>query len=827
MFLRCTAMRGRGAVRQRVAMFVTVLAVILVEVVAPAPPVEAQSVPAIAAPAPFVVALTAGGFVPDRVTVVPGQTITIRNESGATRTITSGGDGTFDSGPVAPASQFVLALPSAGTWVASDDATPTANSAVITVGRAELVGDAFTSANSAIPDLDVPDGPVVFHPDLAIEVARNRILVGFTESATVAQANAALAAAGLTILGGNRDAQILVTEVADAGTPGLEYMQSALDVLRAQPGVRTAAYDVRINPETALPRPADPDPLPDANGKPTYTWESVTTLDDSVRGIGSNDGLESARFPQAWNWLDTIRRVRGGGGARSATVVLDTGFDPGHPDLANAKLQTLCTAGGRCTTNPVGFDGRGRSRGYHGTAVAGVVGAVFDRGSVTSPTSQGTVGGDPASDLHLVPFFVNSDSSVTSTVALWSYSAVLDLIIDEKARSGSKFPNLRVINLSAGIGFPLNSVGVPRFENEFAGFRCGPGDSDDLTAPLDSRVACTPNTYDPYLREFRAAAELLRPTGARLATNNVLLVIAAGNDGDKFCAEPRTDSATACSEFVPVSATTGDTFGHLAVNWTGGPPPFVLVEANTATVGQLTRSSFSNVDGQLSADGETVVPTVTSTVPAGYRSIDGTSFSAPLVSAAAGLLSSLTSNWQTVRSLLVDRGTVDVQGSPTPRLDVFASLLGLPAAAGVDALLDVNDLSPDGNQRVVYDDRGQPTSENTASGSTQLRTQRSAPDTNIDMRDFRRFRDAFLDTCGSRPGCPTPEQISLDGSPTHPKRDQNFDGCFRSQNLPRCNYPEDWFSRFDFNGDGNLFPGDFPVLLRPDGTPAPRARAPA
>ena len=628
---------------------------------------HAQAPPA-ARPVPgaLAVTLTPTGFVPGRITVVPGQTIVISNESGLTRSISSGGDGTFDSGPIAPASRYALAFPGPGTWTATDDATPTAHTATITVGRLELDGDEFTNANSAIPDLSAPDGPVVVHPDLGVEVTRNRILVTFTDSASVPQANAALEAAGLTIVGGNRDARLLVTEVADAGTPSLDYMQTSLDLLRAQPAVRTAAYDVSLNPETALPRPADPDPGT-AVGEASYQWETFVMDDDTIRGDGTNYGLESARFPQAWNWLDAIRTVTPINVAASSTVVLDSGFDTSHPDIERATLHRLCTADNRCTDNRTGLNSAGKPRTAHGTATAGVVGAAFDRGPAGSPNSQGTVGGDPMSDLHLVPYFTDEARDSSDTVGFGSFVSVLDLILDEKNRAPYSFSNLRVINLSAGFAFTTNPDGIPFFELVFGSDLCGPGADDDATTPTADRVACTPNTKDAYLREFRAAAELLRPLAARLAANNVLLVVAAGNDSTSFCAtRPRPDPTAPCSQYVPISTTNSDPFGYLASIWTDGAPPWVLVEADVATFKFLRRSPYSNTDGTISAGGSTLAPFVDASGTATHQFIQGTSFAAPLVSAAAGLLSALTPSSSTVRRLLVERGAIDLTDSPTP-----------------------------------------------------------------------------------------------------------------------------------------------------------------
>ena len=91
----------------------------------------------------------------------------------------------------------------------------------------------------------------------------------------------------------------------------------------------------------------------------------------------------------------------------------------------------------------------------------------------------------------------------------------------------------------------------------------------------------------------------------------------------------------------------------------------------------------------------------------------------------------------------------------TPRVDGFAAMLSIAGAA--KALVDVNDASPDGNRRVV---KGPP-DPNSPGGNvlqldlyssnqidpTTVEHYRTEPDGVINMRDFRRFRDARTLTC--------------------------------------------------------------------------------
>ncbi len=143
--------------------------------------------------------------------------------------------------------------------------------------------------------------------------------------------------------------------------------------------------------------------------------------------------------------------------------------------------------------------------------------------------------------------------------------------------------------------------------------------------------------------------------------------------------------------------------------------------------------------------------------------------------------------------------TTDAAG---PRIDAFASLLSLDGAA--HKLVDVNDPSagrqppagaaPRRHHVPRHDD------ERRGGGFT-------APDGVVDMRDFRRFRDAWLQQCQTDPEVGCPATISLDGAPDHPKRDLNLDGCVHAgSDDDGCPTPEATDARVDFNGDGEISP---------------------
>jgi hypothetical protein len=122
------------------------------------------------------------------------------------------------------------------------------------------------------------------------------------------------------------------------------------------------------------------------------------------------------------------------------------------------------------------------------------------------------------------------------------------------------------------------------------------------------------------------------------------------------------------------------------------------------------------------------------------------------------------------------------------RIDAFASALDIDALRGdtavIKMLLDIDDGTLDGNQRVDPDDPSLDFTDDDEDGNGGI------GDGEIDMADFRRWRDLYLDFS-------TASGLNLDGSPDHIKRDLNGDGIV---NDPK----ERFFPLGDFNGDATL-----------------------
>ena len=108
--------------------------------------------------------------------------------------------------------------------------------------------------------------------------------------------------------------------------------------------------------------------MTDSRGPAGWTWEDPRgATGGPPRGTDGNWGMESTRFPSAWNVLDSVRHRDG----RSQVVVFDQGFQSAHPELPGAWMHPICATVAQCSQGPAFVDA-------HGTHVAGTVGAAFD-----------------------------------------------------------------------------------------------------------------------------------------------------------------------------------------------------------------------------------------------------------------------------------------------------------------------------------------------------------------------------------------------------------------------------------------------------------------
>ncbi len=746
------------------------------------------------------IAITDTGFEPDSVAILSGESVHWTNESSSAHSVTSDG-GLFASGSLQPGAGFSIALGILGIHTYHSTNNPDFKGEIRLL-LTEIAGPPDALVSEHIPDLPLPprtEDDTGTHPTLGIVTSRTRITVGFVDTATVAEANDALGAAGVEILGGDPD--IGFVEVAVEDTPDFSALDAAVAILRAHPAVKYAALDSEIVFDV-VPRPAESQTADGTQN--TWEWELVFGPNDEPAGVGGNWGHEASRFPQAWNFLEEI--VRRNNFPTVRTAVVDSGFEV-HEDLKDTvTIETLCqpiSGGGQQCTDNIPDD--------HGNATSGVISATYDNNTQpASGKSLGISGANPVAQTSAVIARFNPGGGS------WKNAIqIMKLVVDQ-------VPNVRVINMSAGLGPPgFTRDPVTKIPNASGWWAlhgtsptCGPGINDD--EPPTAFQFCTPNNEDDWLEHVANLGMLARDVAEYAAANSVMISQSAGNEGDLLCIGTAPNSNDC--QLVRLKAEVASPFGWAGKHWVSPlPNPILSVEA----IGQdIIHTLFSNIDGDISAPGSKVVTTALND---GYLPFSGTSFSAPYVAALIGYLLAYDPSLSItdIRNRIRNWGGLDVIIGGQPRIDAFLTMMSLPGAARV--LVDVNDNTKDGNQRVI---RGFGNTEdginivssndiNTFSGGLFL----TDPDGVIDMRDFRRFRDAWLMAClmfGVGPGTDCDaftglNEILLDGDfidpniPIHPKKDLNFDGCVtETVSDPNCPTEEHEFPRFDFNGDGRV-----------------------
>jgi serine protease len=143
-----------------------------------------------------------------------------------------------------------------------------------------------------------------------------------------------------------------------------------------------------------------------------YHRKLTATPNDELYGRGYQNYLKTVRLPEAWN-------VSKSGGTQTIAI-LDTGIDPGHPDLVSRIVGSYNAVSPGTTVNDVIG---------HGTFVAGVAAA-------TTNNSSGVAGA--AWTARLLPVKVFDDNSDTT-------DSIIARGVDWAATHGA-----RIINLSLG-----------------------------------------------------------------------------------------------------------------------------------------------------------------------------------------------------------------------------------------------------------------------------------------------------------------------------------------------------------------------------------------
>ncbi len=731
--------------------------------------------------------------------IQPGEQIQWRNRSGRTMAVTSP-DGVLDSGPIPDGGSFYASLP-----VARSYAWETEVGSGLFYSTTGFDGADWALANDSIPDLPPPPvdpADVALHPDLRIEVPRNRLIVGFTDDATVEQAKDALRNEWVIIGGLPRTKLVYVEQQF----PSTVFPTTPIASLRAKQGVKFASLLLPLEEAALTPVSSEAVDL-------KVTWEdpSIAPL-----GLGPNFGLEMSRVPQAWNLNDSLRAAGAEGGA--TTIVVDNPHDV-HDDLDRLEITNECIEYWQCQAQSAS-----EPPDDHGNHVAGIIGADHD--------AWGTSGVDPFS--RLIGFTHHFDHGPFSVLFDHAPSLVgsdppkpksdvhgaLNLLTESIALG--RIPAPDVINLS------IQNV-VAEAADWWAiwdGKTCGPGYDDDAAGT----GVCFPDTEDTSLREYAQTGLAVRTQVEALITvtdDPPLLVAATGNYSAMFCAVLRGSACVTASAVPQSGSKMGSPFAWAARNWDtvnfGADPPILLVESiglvqNSALLPSTARSPFSNIDGDIAAPGwiisagaavnelENQSKCRTGSNPVAttqtYCILGGTSMATPFVAGVAGLALAAdpTLGALELKQLLLRWARADTTDGAMPRVDAFATVLSLPDAAR--RLVDVNDPSADGNRRVIRSAAGVSVDIVSATDPEAF----TEPDGVVDLRDFRRFRDSWLLRCSISPeaGCPT--AIVLDGTDDHPKRDLNLDGCIALvAPAEGLGCPSELtFPRTDFNGDGTI-----------------------
>ncbi|MGI9179088.1 MAG: S8 family peptidase [Longimicrobiaceae bacterium] len=519
-----------------------------------------------------------------------------------------------------------------------------------------LPGDPNDPAAGAIPNQPFVARGVDYsptHPELpGVYLSFNTLLLTLRLEATVAEANSLLAQIGAQIVGGipgkpDEAAGILFLRVP---TVTHEEMISLLETLDDHPDVEVAVQDVLLEPQRTTGRSGS---VPAG-----WTWESKPS--------GGNWGLELIRAPQMWNWNAAVQK---GKVPEILTMVIDAGFTASgaHPDLQydSKYAQKPGTAH------------------YHGTHVAGIIGAGFDN-------NTGIDGINPFARLlvRASQTKVEGDSPLARR-ASWGEGFVSQL--DSLLRSQ---PQPRVVNMS--MGYAWTRAGIDANKNTAA-----------------RKVAAKQGVIFGKLLDNLVAKGYALP----------LLLTAAGNE----------------SKGGQLDAKYGSPMNNAAL--VQGKTNIIVVEADSLTsTNAVVRSDFSNIRGDISAPGSQILST--DLPPELYGRYSGTSMAAPHVAGLAGFLLAIDpglSNAQ-LRELLLGN-SVPVAGGASNRIDAFAAVMDIDRLRNnprvLRMLVDVDDGTLDGNQR--WDPVAkQPVHTEDADGDG------GPGDGRVDMRDFRRWRDWLL-----------------------------------------------------------------------------------
>jgi hypothetical protein len=378
----------------------------------------------------------------------------------------------------------------------------------------------------------------------------------------------------------------------------------------------------------------------------------------------------------------------------------------------------------------------------HGTHVAGIIGAGFANG-------QGIDGINPFADMVVKARFPPAGGGTVFDVNA-SYGEVY---IDGLTDLASSRTDVAVVNMSMGYGWHHDNIDTDNSQ-----------EAQDLAA-LQGGFLLIQNDI---IAQYRTPP---------------IIVTSAGNSSN--------------SGFGVQQAKYNSPMNYAALGFSPQArlPNIIVVEAVSKDIGaqgDATRRGSSNVNGHISAPGTDILSTIPGNT---YGVKSGTSMAAPHVTGLIGYmltvdpLLTLAEVWD----LLLWNG-IPVAGGASPRIDAWGTIMDIDRVAGNDRVLrmmaDIDDGTPDGNQRVRYDTLTFPDFD-----SLDVDGDGGLGDGDVDMSDFRVWRDWYLKIWQGG-------LAEFDGRTDHPKMDVNDNKKVETSG------GEVVYPRGDFNGDGLITPWD-------------------
>jgi hypothetical protein len=550
----------------------------------------------------------------------------------------------------------------------------------------------------------------------------------------------------------------------------------------------------------SLPPPTTSDLL-----DPPWEWSETPS-----RG---NWNFEAVRFPQVWNLLPWVYRRYS------------------HPWIPVAVVDVAFTQDSDVSVqfDPVDSDNR-LTPGWHGTAVAGIIGARW--ADTSDPRWTGVDGGIPqegpnAPTSPLPPYiplriyFTNIHTPFADIEVCVSYQGwvgpyrecilwlhLLDILYGSNGFI-TRHPEAKIYNFSIA------------YDRSFA------------------RLAA-----DGQNPQREIAVLVGRDYARRFANGPKLLFFASAGNADEGYPPLRPDAVQPPQPDRDARWATPFCYASIVGDPEANPPVppqenIICVEAtrnapNYPLWGGSNSAGHSPQHRALSAPGERVL--ILPQQP-NLRYADGTSFAAPISAAAALFLHTYNDRLTLgqIRDAILNYSLpTNPELDRAPMLDAFYALTALDLMLGNQQvqrdLADVDDGTVDGNLRArVFRTDRDPNgiyAQYMTEGGGFAASDRRRGDSRITARDFRAFRDAFLQVSSANDWLPA-DLVSLDGPPLHFKRDLNEDRCIRlnagatgtpanprpphtdPNATPPCTETpapphENVYPRYDFNGSGKI-----------------------